>query len=678
MRFIILITLTSIFISSCKPQNTKKMEHKYTNELINETSPYLLQHAHNPVNWHAWSKNVLEIAKKENKPILISIGYSACHWCHVMEHESFENKEIADFMNENFICVKVDREERPDIDALYMNAVQLITGSGGWPLNCFALPNGDAFYGGTYFRPNQWLETLKSIDSTYRNKVHIFERNAKQIKQGMVNNETITVNTNKQFSETLINNSVQTWSNYFDNKNGGLNRAPKFPMPNNYETLLQIGKYENNKNLTSFVELTLNKMAMGGIYDQLAGGFARYSTDAVWLVPHFEKMLYDNAQLVSLYSNAYKYTKNDIYKRVVYETLNFIDTDLSGKYNNFYSSYDADSEGEEGSFYIWTIDEIKQVLGADAQKIIDYYNITENGNFEGLNILYIKDSVETDEISKLKTKLLKYRNKRVKPGLDDKTLTSWNALMDIGYLDAYSVFDEKYFLRKAEGNINFLINTQLDKNLILHRNFKNGTSNITAFLDDYAFFIEALIKLYQTTFNEKYIYLAKDLTEHTLKHFYDKETGYFFFTPDYQNDIIHRKKELDDNVIPSSNSAMAKNLFVLGKYFGKSSFSEKSEQMLSGIQNKIDANPVYYSNWLQLYLWNIQPFYEIVVTGNSSDEILRELKKQYLPNVIFAKAEENSKLPITEGRYSEELKIYKCMNNTCELPVESIETLDLK
>ena len=653
------------------------MEHKYTNDLINETSPYLLQHAHNPVNWHAWSKNVLELAEKENKPLLISIGYSACHWCHVMEHESFENKEIADFMNANFICIKVDREERPDIDAVYMDAVQLLTGSGGWPLNCFAMPNGDAFYGGTYFRPAQWLETLKSINNTYKHKIHLFERNAKQIKQGIANNETTVVGRNSEFSETVIDNSITTWSNYFDNNNGGLNRAPKFPVPNNYETILQIGRYKNNTDLISFVELTLNKMAMGGIYDQLAGGFARYSTDELWLVPHFEKMLYDNAQLISLYSNAYKYTKNDIYKRVVYETLNFIDTDLSGKNNNFYSSYDADSEGEEGTFYIWTINEIKEVLGVDAQKIIDYYNVTETGNFENRSILFITDTTETEEILQLKNKLLKRRNKREKPGLDDKTLTSWNALMSIGYLDAYSIFNEKYFLTKAETNINFLIKTQLKDNLILNRNFKNGKSNITGFLDDYAFLIEALIKLYQTTFNEEYIYLAKDLTEHTLKHFYDKETGYFFFTPSYQDDIIYRKKELDDNVIPSSNSAMAKNLFILAKYFGETSYAEKSEAMLFGMQSKMENNPVYYSNWLQLYLWNIQPFYEIVVTGNESEVVLKELNKQYLPNVILAKAGVNSKLPLTEGRYSKELNLYKCKNNTCGLPVKSIEELDL-
>ena len=673
-----MLFITIIVINSCKPQSKNKMKHKYTNSLIKETSPYLLQHAHNPVNWHAWSSDVLKIAQKENKPLLISIGYSACHWCHVMEHESFENKEIADFMNENFICIKVDREERPDIDALYMNAVQLLTGSGGWPLNCFAMPNGDTFYGGTYFRPQQWLEVLKSVNFTYKNKIHLFERNVEELKKGIVNSELLSFNSNKPFTEKTIDRITNNWKQFFDNKNGGLNRVPKFPMPNNYDALLKIGKYKNDSSLINFVKLTLSKMAMGGIYDQLAGGFARYSTDEIWLVPHFEKMLYDNGQLVSLYSNAYKISGKELYRRVVYETLNFIDTDLSGYEDNFYSSYDADSEGKEGTYYIWSIPQIEEVLGIDTHKIIEFYNLTQEGNFEAYNILSTTQETEPKEISELKLKLLKARNKRPKPALDDKTLTSWNALMSIGYLDAYSVFNEKYFLKKAERNINFLISTQLKDNNILYRNYKNKTTNIKAFLDDYAILIEALIKLYQTTFNEKYILLAKDLLEHTLSHFYDTETNYFFFTPNYQNDIIFRKKELDDNVIPSSNSIMAKNLFVLGKYFGITEYAVKSEKMVKGIEPKILNNPVYYSNWLQLYLWNVQPFYEIVVTGNNSDEVLKNLNKQYLPNVILAKATKNSKLPLTEGRYSNELKIYKCKNNTCDLPVNSISKLDLK
>ncbi len=677
MRNFIILFIIILVINSCKPQSKNKMAHKYTNDLINETSPYLLQHAHNPVNWHAWSKKTIELAQKENKPLLISIGYSACHWCHVMEHESFENVEIADFMNKHFICIKVDREERPDIDALYMSAVQLLTGSGGWPLNCFAMPNGDAFYGGTYFRPQQWLEVLKSVNFTYNEKKHLFERNVKELKKGIINSEITSFNAQANFSKETITQIINNWKQYFDNANGGLNRAPKFPMPNNYETLLQIGKFYNDSELTNFVELTLAKMAMGGIYDQIGGGFARYSTDEIWLVPHFEKMLYDNAQLVSLYSKAYKYSRKEIYKRIVYETLNFIDTEFSGENDNFYSSYDADSEGEEGTYYIWSIPQIEEALGDDANKIIDYYNLTQEGNFEGYNILSTTHENESEQISELKEKLLEARNKRQKPGLDDKTLTSWNALMIIGYLDAYTVFNEKYFLHKAEKNLNFILKNQLDDKLLLYRNYKNNTKSIQAFLDDYAILIEALIKMYQTTFNEKYIFKAKQLTEYTITHFYDNNSDYFFFTPDYQDDIILRKKELDDNVIPASNSVMAKNLFVLAKYYGNTNYAVKSEKMLQGIENKMLANPVYYSNWLQLYLWNVQPFYEIVVTGNNSDEVLNKLNKQYLPNVILAKATKNSKLPVTIGRFSTELKLYKCKNNTCDLPVNSISELDL-
>ncbi len=678
MKILKIIILLIIITSSCKPQNKKTMKYKYTNDLINETSPYLLQHAHNPVNWHSWNKKTLDLAKKENKPLLISIGYSACHWCHVMEHESFEDTNIADFMNKNFICIKIDREERPDIDALYMNAVQLLTGKGGWPLNCFAMPNGDPFYGGTYFRPEQWIQVLKSVSFTYKNKLYLFKRNATELKKGLLNTEITNFDKPKSFTHDTLKKITNNWKVYFDTINGGLNYLPKFPMPNNYETLLQIGKYFNDKNLINYVKLTLSKMAMGGIYDQLAGGFARYSTDKIWLVPHFEKMLYDNAQLVSLYTNAYKISKKDIYKRIVYETLNFVDNNFKGKENNYFSSYDADSDGEEGFFYIWTIDQIKTALGKDAYKIIKYYNITDKGNFDGYNILFTNQENEPSEITLLKNKLLKIRNKRIKPSLDDKTLTSWNALMSVGYLDAYSIFDEKYFLRAAEKNISFIIKNQLNDNLILYRNYKNKKTNIKAFLDDYAILITALIKLYQTNFNEKYIFLAKDLTDFTIKHFYDNKNGYFYYTADYQNDIIIRKKELTDNVIPSSNSIMAKNLFILGKYFGLTDYTIKSEKMLAGIQEKIIKNPMYYSNWIQLYLWNIQPFYEIVVTGNNANTVLSNLNKKYLPNIILAKADKNSKLPITEGRYNKEQNIYKCVNNTCELPVKNITDLNLK
>ncbi len=650
------------------------MNYKYTNELINESSPYLLQHAHNPVNWLAWSNKVIENAQKENKLILISIGYSACHWCHVMEHESFENEQIANYMNEHFICVKVDREERPDIDDVYMTAVQLLTGRGGWPLNCFALPNGEAFWGGTYFKPEQWLLLLKNVVQTYKQQKDSVLSNALEIRKGIEKMEQSSIGASNLQSD-LSRKSIEHWKSYFDWTYGGLNQAPKFPMPNNYRTLLQIAQKNKYPELVDFVILTLNKMASGGLYDQLEGGFARYSTDIYWLVPHFEKMLYDNAQLVGLYCDAYKLSQEDAYKRIVYETLTFIEHNFSGNKGNFYSSYDADSEGKEGTYYVWTIEEIKNILADDAGDFIAHYQMTEEGNFEGKNILHTKGIDEPEKISLLKKKVLKVRKKRELPGLDDKSLTAWNALMCSAYIDAYHAFGEKRFYEKAVSSIDFLTKIQLKDEYRLYRNYKNGKSSIPAFLDDYALLIEALIKFYQLSFDEEYLHLAQNLTEFTLKHFFDEEKSLFFFTSDFQNDIVIRKKELDDNVIPSSNSVMAKNLFLLAKYFVKNDYLELSEKMLRKVQDKILKNPMYHSNWLSLYEWHTGDFNEIVVSGKNSLEVLAELQKRYLPNCIFVKVGEQSKIPLSKNRFSKELKIYLCKNNTCELPVNKIDDL---
>ncbi len=652
------------------------MNYKYTNELIKESSPYLLQHAHNPVNWVAWSNKVIEKAQKENKLILISIGYSACHWCHVMEHESFENEQIANYMNEHFICVKVDREERPDIDDIYMTAVQLLTGRGGWPLNCFALPNGEAFWGGTYFKPEQWLLLLKNVVQTYKQQKDSVLSNALEIRKGIEKMEQSSTGA-ANLQVDLIRQSIDNWKSYFDWTYGGLNQAPKFPMPNNYKTLLQIAQKNKYPELIDFVILTLNKMLSGGLYDQLEGGFARYSTDVYWLVPHFEKMLYDNAQLVSLYSEAYKFSKEDAYKRIVYETLRFIENNFSGTKGNFYSSYDADSEGKEGAYYVWTIKEIGDILADDADDFIAYYRMTEKGNFEGKNILHTKGIDEPEKINLLKKKVLEVRKKRELPGLDDKSLTAWNALMCSAYIDAYRAFGENKFYEKALLSIDFLIKIQLKDEYRLYRNYKKGKSSIPAFLDDYALLIEALIKFYQISFDEQYLFLAQNLTEFTLKHFFDREKSLFFFTPDYQDDIIIRKKELDDNVIPSSNSIMAKNLFLLAKYFVKNDYLELSELMLRKVQDKILKNPMYHSNWLSLYDWHTGDFNEIVVSGEKSDDVLRELQKNYLANCIFAKAGEHSEIPLCHNRFSKELKIYLCRNNTCGLPVSKIDDLKM-
>ncbi|MBA2407111.1 MAG: thioredoxin domain-containing protein, partial [Chitinophagales bacterium] len=442
----------------------KDSSYKYTNHLIHESSPYLLQHAHNPVNWYAWNDETLKKARDENKLLLVSIGYSACHWCHVMEHESFEDEKTAQIMNEHFICIKIDREERPDIDQVYMTAVQLMTGRGGWPLNCIALPDGRPVYGGTYFPKEQWNDVLLNLANLYETDPEKAEEYADKLTTGIQQAEIVKSNTEKpEFSLSLLNETVAAWKGHFDTKEGGSDYAPKFPLPNNYRFLLRYAHEVKDEAVMKQVELSLRKMAFGGIYDQIGGGFARYSTDSLWKVPHFEKMLYDNAQLVSLYSEAYQATKEPLYKQVVYETLEWVKREMTNEEGAFYSALDADSESEEGKFYVWTKAELQQILGSDFNLFSDYYNVNRTGYWEHDNYILLRDKTDEEfakenkmdfsalqkKIEELKVKMLDVREKRVRPGLDDKTLTSWNAMMMRGYADAYMVFGEKEFLDAA-------------------------------------------------------------------------------------------------------------------------------------------------------------------------------------------------------------------------------------
>lgn len=568
-------------------------QYKHTNNLIKETSPYLLQHAHNPVNWYAWGEEALEKAKNENKLLLISVGYSACHWCHVMEHESFENEGVAKIMNDNFVCIKVDREERPDIDQIYMNAVQLMSGRGGWPLNCFALPSGKPFYGGTYFPKDQWVQLLNNIANEYKVAPEKIIEFADQLTQGIKTSEMLPmIKDSSPFSIEVLDVGVANIKKQFDYIEGGGAQAPKFPMPNNYEFLLQYYYHTKDKEILDVVQLTLDKMAFGGIYDQIGGGFARYSTDKYWKAPHFEKMLYDNGQLVSLYSQAYQLTKKPLYKHIVYQTLEYVESEMTAKNGAFYSSLDADSEGEEGKFYVWSKEELESILKDDYPLAKEYYNINATGKWEGNYILLRKkDNVEIakqfnlsvteveNKIDKINALLLLERNKRIRPGLDDKTLTSWNALMLKGYIDAYNVFGEEKFLKAAIKNANFIVNTQHRKDGGLNHNYKNGVSNLDGYLEDYSFTTEAFIGLYQATFDEKWLAYAKQLTDYTITHFYDPETGFFFFTSNNAKGLIARKMELTDNVIPASNSSMAKTLFLLGEIYSNEDYTNKSKQI---------------------------------------------------------------------------------------------------
>ena len=668
--------------------NTK--DHKYTNSLINETSPYLLQHAHNPVNWLAWNDETLEKAKRENKLILISVGYSACHWCHVMEHQSFEDEQVARLMNDYFVCIKVDREERPDIDQVYMMAVQLMTGQGGWPLNCFALPDGRPIYGGTYFPKTNWMNILLNLADVYKNDPEKVLDYAKQLTEGVKLAELVKINPKKEKLEIeILHKCYENWKTRFDNEDGGPNKAPKFPLPNNYQFLLRYYYHSKKKDVLEHIELTLQKMAFGGIYDQIGGGFSRYAVDHFWKVPHFEKMLYDNAQLVSLYCEAFQLTKNPLYKNVVYETLEFVERELTSPEGGFYSALDADSEGEEGKYYVWTKEELQTILKEDFDLFSDYYNINNRGFWEHGNYILLRH--ESDEIiaekytlslanlnSKillLKKQLLAIREKRIRPGLDNKILTSWNALMLKGYIDAYNVFEEEHYLDVALKNASFLLNNSFSKNgEIFHLANTNSSKRRNGFLEDYSFTIEAFISLYESTNHEIYLHKSHELMETVIKHFLDKESGMFFFTSDEDKALITRKMELSDNVIPASNSSIAKSLFTLGHHFEKEEYIMMSGTMLNNIISEIENYGAGYSNWALLLSNFCQPFYEIAIVGKSVDEKRKLLNKHYFPNKIFAGSATENSLPLLKNRFVEKKTlIYVCRNKTCQQPVNEVE-----
>jgi uncharacterized protein YyaL (SSP411 family) len=663
-------------------------EHKHTNQLIHESSPYLLQHAHNPVNWYPWGEEALKKAREENKLIIISIGYAACHWCHVMEHESFENEEVARYMNAHYISIKVDREERPDIDQVYMNAVQLLSGHGGWPLNCIALPDGRPIYGGTYFTSNQWMEVLSNVSAFVKEHPDKTEQQARALTEGVQTSELILLNTEKaDFSIRDLDKVFDEWKSRIDYTHGGHKGAPKFPLPVGLQFLLHYHYLTQNPDALRALTITLNKMADGGIYDQIGGGFARYSVDAYWKAPHFEKMLYDNAQLVSLYSYAYQHTKDKYYKTIVSETLDFIQRELSSEEGGFYSSLDADSEGEEGKFYVWTKDELQEILGTKAEVILEYYHVQENGNWEnGRNILFksgndkqIADKYNLTEndlslqVLAAKEILLKERAKRIRPGLDDKIITAWNALMLKGCLDAYQVFDDSKYLEMAMQNARFIREKLKSPDHRLNRNYKNGKASINAFLDDYAFTIGAFISLYQATFDEMWLDEAKQLADYAIDHFYDVESHMFFYTSDIDPDLIARKKEVTDNVIPASNSEMAKNLFVLGTYFSNDDYIKLARQMLNNVKAGALSGGAYFANWDILMAWFAGPPYEVAILGDEYDAIRKAFNKRYLPNVFLSGGKSHGKLSLLQGKLIKgQTTIYVCRDKTCKLPVTDV------
>ncbi len=664
----------------------------HTNKLIHESSPYLLQHAHNPVNWYPWCNEALEKAKSENKMLIISVGYAACHWCHVMEHESFENLEIADIMNEHFVCIKVDREERPDIDQIYMTALQIITGSGGWPLNCFAMPDGTPFYGGTYFRPKQWIQVLKSLQYSWLNEVRKIENAAQHLKEGVANAERIFVKIEAdKIDIQLVENAVERVKMSFDPINGGQQGAPKFPMPSEILFYIDFLHFNNDIKIEKHLKLSLKKMAQGGIFDHAGGGFARYSVDQFWRVPHFEKMLYDNAQLITLFARAYKKYKIPIYKRVAEESIDFMLKELSNGNGVFYASLDADSDGAEGKYYVWTFEELAEILKQN-NWLTDIFEIMPQGNWETKIILHQHTSFEeyaennqlnlNELLNRWKTirhELINIRNRRNKPALDDKSLTSWSALAIFSLLEAYEAFRNEKYLHEAQKSAQHLFQNCITTHFSVFRNFKNGKSAINGLLDDYAFSISAFIKLYQATANENYLEMAQNLTNYCLEHFFDPESGMFFYTEKSQIVPVARKMELPDNVIPSSNSVMAHNLHILSKILLQSSYFDIALQMLKNIAQSIPENLRFYGNWASLALKFTHDYYELAITGPEAVSFHQNFVQNHFPNVISVHSQKESHIPLMQGRFlSEKTNFWLCRNNACNLPELDLDNILLK
>jgi hypothetical protein len=670
----------------------------HTNRLAKETSPYLLQHAHNPVDWYPWGEEALQRAQTENKPILVSIGYAACHWCHVMERESFENEDTARYMNEHFVNIKIDREERPDLDHIYMDAVQAITGSGGWPLNVFLTPAARPFYGGTYFPPRafhnrpSWLDVLNGIARSFRERRAEIEQQAENLvnhvaKAGNfgigdhpsgMEEELFTPDTLRQIRDNLLATADKT--------EGGFGHAPKFPQTFSIRWLLHYHHFTKDGDALEQARLSLDKMIRGGIYDQLGGGFARYSTDNEWLAPHFEKMLYDNALLIIALCEAYQLTRNEEYREAIIHTIEFIDRELSDGQGGFYSALDADSEGIEGKYYVWDKTEIESVLGEDADLFCTAYGVTEKGNWEGKNILTRSgpltggqpDAAGAQRLDAARRRLLEHRSHRIRPALDDKILLGWNALMNLALTKAYGALGMDEYRDRAIGNMQFCRQKLKGEGLYYYyHSYKDGQAKFPAFLDDYAYLISALLQLQEITGEAGYLLEAREVLEVVLNNFSEEETGFFFFTHREQQDLIVRKKEIYDGAIPSGNSMMAFNLIYLSALFNEPDLAERARRMAFALGRPIMGYPGSFGVWATLFMAFTYNIPEVVITGRRLEYARKEFLEQFIPYRVFQSAtEENTQFPLLSGRPVEDAPlIFLCENYTCQLPVNEVPTL---
>ena len=684
---------------------------KHTNRLIDETSPYLLQHAHNPVDWYPWGEEALNLAKNLDKPILLSIGYSACHWCHVMERESFENEKIAAIMNKYYINIKVDREERPDLDEIYMSAVQIMTGSGGWPMTVFLTPELKPFYGGTYFPPDDrygrpgFPKLLEAVEDAYRSKREEINEQAEKLVSHINQISNPKGVENLSLDDKIIEQAFYHYQNRFDSQHGGFGQAPKFPPGMGLILLLRYWKRSGNSRALHIVEFTLEKMARGGMNDQLGGGFHRYSTDEIWLTPHFEKMLYDNSLLTVTYLEAFQATGKPFYREVVEETLGYILREMYDQQNGgFYSTQDADSEGEEGKFFVWTPDEVEQILGqADAKVFCDFYDVTDHGNFEHQNILWVKTPTDlytkktnieqTDLInilSRCKKKLFDAREKRIKPGLDDKILTSWNGLMIRSMGLAYQILGDPRYLEAAETSAKFILKELVQKNGHLLRTHRAGKSHLNACLEDYSYFIAGLIELYQASFDPHWLREANRLNQIMISQFWDSQNGGFFFTGKDHPELIVRSKSAYDGATPSGASMAVHVLLRLAILLNQPDLKEKAKITFSLYDHTMKTAPSGSAQMLCGVDFLIDAPKEIAIVGNplneQTQEILRNIHRRFVPNKVIALLNPNTEekqeieelIPLLAGKASIDGKttIYVCQNYACQLPTTDIDDLD--
>ncbi|MBX3294050.1 MAG: thioredoxin domain-containing protein [Acidobacteria bacterium] len=659
-------------------------EPRFVNRLASETSPYLLQHANNPVDWYPWCDEAFERAKADDKPVIVSIGYSACHWCHVMEHESFEDEETAEIMNDRFINIKVDMEERPDVDQIYMSFVQLTTGRGGWPMNVFVTPDKLPFFGGTYFPPSprygmpSWRQILLSISEAWNERRDELMRSADDI-LGELRRMTQTAGSSPVNSE-LLDLAFQSFVRSFDATNGGWGGAPKFPQAMSMDFLLRYWYRTGEQKALDMVSFTAKKMARGGIYDQLGGGFHRYAVDSIWLVPHFEKMLYDNAQLIRLYVHLFQITGDEEFRSVAVETIEYVIREMLDEKGGFYSAQDADSEGEEGKFFVWTPEQVADVLGEEkAAKFNKPYNVTVSGNFEGNNILNLRRSSDEEitpyreMFTEMRAKLFAEREKRVKPLRDDKVLTAWNGLMLAGFAESGRVFGETRYLQIARSNADFLL-SQLSENGRLLRTWKDGEAKLNGYVEDYANLADGLLELFQATGELRYLDAARSLADAMIEHFWDDDEGGLFFTSDDHEELIVRNKDFYDNATPSGNSVAADVFLKLERLTGEGKYEGYAVSILRLAAGKAARHPQAFGRALSAMEFFIAGSSEIILTGPAGNELENMVDTAYLPNAVIAKLRDGNgaqRLPIFEGREGGDAKVYVCKEMVCERPISS-------